>query len=174
MCRLKLYSLHSQYQEEKCHLPHASHERADLALSNVQSRFTHVSLNYCSVDRVELLRIFHGSGVAGSLRRLNLEGPKDLSHTDLVDLLRLVGSGLECLEVHDFSHTMGEPDVPNGHALVTEYDFVDRILEECPNLRTLDFIQAPGSPGLLDHLQKSRLDRWRFACSESVRSVHCP
>ena len=179
---------------------------------------THVNLNYCSINRSDLLYLFHSS--SHSLRSLCLEGPQDVSNWDLIELLELVGPNLTRLEIEDFPATtvavssqsssqstsassssslsstrrirknvntqnnrklnnkdrMGEARVmengmkEEGYSAVNENaHLVDSILEICPKLKTLDFLQATASPLMFEKLKTTRLERWRFTCASAIR-----
>lgn len=181
--RPRLYNVFSENEDGNSVNPEAVYDNPLMERSQAQSRnasqhpdreqlpkrmnqnLTRLGMSHCAISSSELLCLLHGSRT--SLRELYLEYPMTPHDRDLLDVLRYVGSNLRGLSVHKFLLQLQEGDPPQMENLV------DRILEYCPNLQTLDFGEAIGSPALLPLLlQNGKLRIWSFHCSAAVTAQH--
>jgi hypothetical protein len=149
----------------------------------------HLALNHCAMNGATLKNILHSS--QHSLTKLYIEYPMDLKDVDLLEVLQFAGRNLENLTVQGFNmqmqrqdekdlHTNGSSVIKNGHGShdkrfrlpAKSHTLVDDILQTCPDLITLNFPEAKGSPGLLNHLVGSKLALYSFACNADFKPHH--
>lgn len=133
-----------------------------------------------------MMRIFEGA--SESLTSLTLEHHGELTVQDLLCLLKLVGKNLKILEIEGFLDSALEKEehlalegVSNHiaqSALTQQKEIettIDTILEYCPRLKTLDFLEGLASEETPKRLARDGanvpLESWRFTCNERVSSV---
>lgn len=115
------------------------------------------------------------------------------SHQDLLDLLDCVGSNLQELRLDGFPEGGRDRDIgqkrkasasaqaskaseisrQNRGIAEAGTETIDLVVKACPNLRLLSFDDAVVSTELFQHLENTKLRKWRFRCSSAVRSVPC-
>lgn len=185
--RMRLYGLtteelvsgHGNHPGSENHRQHeCKAARSGVAAPRISRPLVHVALqslclNFCHIDLLDLRSILYSSVV--SLQTLEMESPGNLSHADLLGLLRFAGGNLKRLVIDDFA-----PELRDGSYTPQALDkmaalsagAIDQILRLCPKLVWLDFIDASATPVALKLLIGSNLKRYQFARCAEVRYAH--